>query len=199
MKGVKVTLNEKRNRDKYKKYGFFIWFLSRIIRILPIHARIFYINRLNRRSGKIAIGLRYAALRTIARECGENVAIDEGVILYNPENLKLGNNISINQFCYLQARGGITIGDNVSIGHMVTIMSSEHVFTDIHKPIKDQGIQVKSVVIENNVWIGAKATIMMGVHIGQGAIIAAGAVVTKDVAPNTIVGGVPARVIRKRV
>ena len=77
-------------------------------------------------------------------------------------------------------------------------MSEEHIYIDRNLPIKDQGKTYAPVTIKDNVWIGAKATILSGVTIGTGAIVGAGAVVTKDVPENSIVAGVPARIIKNR-
>lgn len=94
--------------------------------------------------------------------------------------------------------GGIKIGNNVLIGQSVNIHSERHVFQDISVPIRMQGISYEGVIIEDDVWVGSKATILDGVIIGTGAIIGAGAVVTHSVPPYGIVGGVPAKIIRVR-
>lgn len=94
--------------------------------------------------------------------------------------------------------GGVQIGSDVLMGPDVKIITRNHVFDDPKIIINHQGITFHPVIIGNDVWIGANAVILPGVKIGDGAVIAAGAVVTKDVAPYTIVGGVPAKVIGKR-
>jgi acetyltransferase-like isoleucine patch superfamily enzyme len=101
--------------------------------------------------------------------------------------------------CYIDATGGIDIGDNVSIAHGTTIMSTTHRYDDLKIPIKDQPVDVFPTLIENNVWIGAKATILAGNIIGTGSIIAANAVITMNVPSMVVVGGVPAKIIKKRV
>lgn len=109
------------------------------------------------------------------------------------KNIHLGENVFINFSCHFQDQGGIYIGNNVLIGHCVTLATLNH----MQSP-KDRGSMIpKAIHIGNDVWIGSNSTILQGVTIGDGAIIAAGAVVTKDVAPNTIVGGVPAKFIKK--
>ena len=105
----------------------------------------------------------------------------------------------MNEWVYLSGFGGLAIGNHVRIGHRVSIITSDHVYSDISTPIFRQGLIAASVVIEDDVWIGCNATILKGVRIGRGAIIAAGAVVTKDVPPFAIVGGVPASTISSRV
>jgi serine acetyltransferase len=94
--------------------------------------------------------------------------------------------------------GGIKIGNNVLIGQTVNMHSESHVIGDIAVPIRDQGISFQGIVIEDDVWIGSKATILDGVVIGSGAVIGAGAVVTKSVPAYGIAVGVPARVIATR-
>lgn len=128
-----------------------------------------------------------------------NKPIDETFRLFPPfytncgKNIHLGKNVFINSCCHFQDQGGITIGNNVLIGHNVVIATLNH------NPIPElrASILPKPVKIGNNVWIGANATILPGVTIEDGAIIAAGAVVTKNVKKNTIVGGNPAKVIKK--
>lgn len=94
--------------------------------------------------------------------------------------------------------GGIRIGSNVLIGQSVNMHSERHNFGDMDQPIRDQGISYKGIVIEDDVWIGSKATILDGVTIGMGSIVGAGAVVTRSVPPYSIAIGVPARVVGSR-
>lgn len=198
MKGEEVIAKAKRGRDKYSKYEPIFVVLIKICSHMPKRLRHRWLRKARSKNGLIGIGLRYVLLKTIAERCGRNVAIDDNVYILNPEHLCLGDNVSINPMTYIQARGRVIIGNDVSIGHMVTIMSSEHVYDSIDMPIKNQGIQKKEVIIGDGAWIGAKATLLMGVRIGCGAIVGAGAVVTKDVDEYTVVAGVPAKPIRKR-
>ena len=108
-------------------------------------------------------------------------------------NIKVGENVFINACCKFQDQGGIVIGNGVLIGHNVTLATLNH----DERPEYRQNIYPKPIKIGNNVWIGSNATILQGVTIGNGAIIGANAVVTKDVPENTIVAGVPAKIIRK--
>ena len=109
------------------------------------------------------------------------------------KNISVGKNVFINSGCRFQDQGGITIGDGALIGHNVVLATLNH---DID-PRKRSTMHSAPIVIGKNVWLGANATVLPGVIIGDGAIIAAGAVVTKNVPPNVIVGGVPAKVIKK--
>lgn len=107
-------------------------------------------------------------------------------------NIKLGKNVFINSGCCFQDHAGIEIGDGTLIGHQVVIATLNHA----QDPLRRADMFPKPVKIGKNVWIGAHATILPGVTIGDNAIIAAGAVVTKDVENNVVVGGVPAKKIK---
>lgn len=107
-------------------------------------------------------------------------------------NIKLGKNVFINSGCCFQDHAGIEIGDGTLIGHQVVIATLNHA----QDPLSRADMFPKPVKIGKNVWIGAHATILPGVTIGDNAIIAAGAVVNKDVENNVVVGGVPAKKIK---
>ncbi|MEW5718447.1 MAG: acyltransferase [Chloroflexota bacterium] len=136
-------------------------------------------------------------------EIGENTFVMHHAELhvYNFRNLphagiKIGRNCLISEFNVLRGQGGITIGDNVYTAPHVQMAAINHVYTDPNAPIIKQGITAQGIVIENDAWIGAGAIILDGVRVGKGAVVAAGAVVTQDVPPHTIVGGVPAKVLK---
>ena len=93
--------------------------------------------------------------------------------------------------------GPVTIGSHVNLAQGITVTALNHNFSDSEKRIDEQGVSTTSVVIEDDVWIGANAVVLPGVRIGNHSVIAAGAVVTKDVPPHSIVAGVPAKVIKK--
>jgi acetyltransferase-like isoleucine patch superfamily enzyme len=105
----------------------------------------------------------------------------------------VGRNVFVNQNCTFYDLGGLAIADDVMIGPNVSLITSSH---PIEPSRRRDGVIAKPIVIERNVWIAAGATIIGGVTVGENSVVAAGAVVTKDVAPNTLVGGNPARVIR---
>lgn len=125
--------------------------------------------------------------------------IDESFAMFPPfytdcgKNITIGKNVFINSGCRFQDQGGITIGDDTLIGHNVVLATLNHGFA----PNKRKNLYPAPIVIGKNVWIGANATVLPGVTIGDNAVVAAGAVVTKDVPVNAVVGGVPARVIKK--
>lgn len=109
------------------------------------------------------------------------------------KNITVGENVFINACCKFQDQGGITIGNNCLIGHNVTIATLNHDFN----PKKRANINPNSVTIGDNVWIASDSSILPNVVIGDGAIVGAGSVVTKNVPKNTVVAGNPARIIKE--
>ncbi|MBU6342549.1 MAG: sugar O-acetyltransferase [Bacteroidetes bacterium] len=107
-------------------------------------------------------------------------------------HISLGHHVFINHGCSFLDLGGITIGDDVLIAPMVSISSESHPV----EPSMRKMLVLKPVVIQNKVWIGARATILPGVTVGANSVVAAGAVVTQDVPSNVVVGGVPAKIIK---
>jgi acetyltransferase-like isoleucine patch superfamily enzyme len=135
----------------------------------------------------------------------DNVSIGRGTIIQCTgvlknlgEGIKIGRNTGISPNAFFGAQGGIIIGENVIMGPGVSFHSENHIYEDIHIPIRLQGEIRKGIVVEDNCWIGAKCTILDGVRIGKGSIIAAGSVVTRDVLEESVVGGIPAKLIKKR-
>lgn len=187
-----------RGREQFSKYRMVLSMGSAFFGILPKKVRRKLFESFRDVKGKAGLALRYMLIKTLASSVGENVAIFPGVYILNPEGLRVGNNVSIHPMCYVEAFGGIAIGDDVSIAHMTTLLSVHHVYDDPKIPIRDQGIEKRPLVVCDNVWIGAKATLLGGVTVERGAIVAAGAVVSHNVEENCIVGGVPAKLIRKR-
>jgi len=108
----------------------------------------------------------------------------------------VGRESLIGEFCVIRGTGGVRIGDRVYLSPMVNIYSNSHVFSDPDVCFIDQGITTQGVTIEDECWIGAMVTILDGVTIGRGSVVAAGAVVNKDVPPHSLAAGVPAHVIR---
>ena len=125
--------------------------------------------------------------------------LDESFGLFPPfstdcgKNISIGENVFINSGCRFQDHGGITIGDGALIGHNVVLATLNH---DID-PRRRSDMHPAPIFVGNNVWIGANATILPGVTIGDGSIVAAGAVVTRNIPINVIVGGVPAKIIKR--
>ena len=109
------------------------------------------------------------------------------------KNINIGEGVFINACCHFQDHGGVTIGDGCQIGHNVIFATLNHEL----EPEWRKTTRPAPIVLGKNVWIGSNATILPGVTIGDNAVVAAGAVVTKDVAPDTVVGGVPAKFIKR--
>ena len=125
--------------------------------------------------------------------------LDKSFMLFPPfhtncgKNIEIGKNVFINTCCHFQDQGCIFIGDGVLIGHNVTLATLDHGFAP-----EDRGTTYPApIILEKNVWIGANVTIVSGVRIGENAIIAAGAVVTKDIPANVVAGGIPARILKE--
>lgn len=134
---------------------------------------------------------------------GSNTYVMHGSILhvYNFRDLPhagitIGADGLIGEMNVIRGQGGVHIGDRVYTSPLVQIVAVNHVFDDPGKPFVEQGITAEGIVIEDDVWIGSGAVITDGVHIGKGSVVAAGAVVVNDVPSHTVVGGVPARVIK---
>lgn len=129
--------------------------------------------------------------------CGENAVIKRRAYFGTGTHLKLGANSQLGENSRVEH--DTVIGDNVMMGLEVLILSTRHAHSSIDIPIINQGYATRAPVkIGDGVWIGARAIILPGVKIGSNSIVASGAVVSKDVPPNTIVGGVPAKIIKRR-
>lgn len=176
--------------------------------------------------GKLGRFLRYMIYKRRFKSCGKRISIPQAVFFKGFENIelgeniwlgpfnsifaesitneariKIGNNVSFNRNVMVNAdaRGTIIIEDNTIIGPNVVIRASGHRYEDIHTPIREQGHHKGRIIIESGAWISANVVILPDVNVGKGAILAAGAVVTKDVNDFEIVGGVPAKKIGSRL
>ncbi|MGH2535763.1 MAG: acyltransferase [Candidatus Promineifilaceae bacterium] len=137
-------------------------------------------------------------------ELGERTIVMHGAVLhvYNFRDLphagiRLGRDCLVGEYSVIRGQGGVHIGDRVYTSPFTQIIAVNHVFEDPGRPFVEQGITAQGIVIEDDVWLGAGAIVTDGVRVGRGAVIAAGAVVTQDVASHTVVGGVPARLIKR--
>jgi acetyltransferase-like isoleucine patch superfamily enzyme len=139
--------------------------------------------------------------------CGENVSMGfhthielTGTIRFLGKGMIIGNNVGLGSHGhYGSGMGFVEIGDNTIFGNYVSIHPENHNYSDLSKPIREQGVNSKGgVKIGKNCWIGAKVTILDGTKIGDNCIVAAGAVVTGEFPDNTIIGGVPAKIIKVR-
>lgn len=138
-------------------------------------------------------------------EIGNNVSILDnttiectGVLRNIGVGLKVGDNVGFAQNCFIQVRGRVIIGNNVIFGPYAKIFSENHNFVKTDVLIKNQGETRLPVTIEDDVWIGTNTTILGGILIGEGSVVAANSLVNKDVEPYSVVGGVPAKLIKYR-
>src|SRR5512133_697425 len=136
-------------------------------------------------------------------EIGPRTIVMHGALLhvYNfrdmpRSRIKIGSDSLIGEYSVIRGQGGVEIGDRVYTSPFTQIIAVNHVFDDPNRPFVEQGITAEGIVIEDDVWLGAGAIVTDGVRVGKGAIIAAGAVVTHDVPPHTVVGGVPAKPLK---
>lgn len=147
------------------------------------------------------------ALSTNGVVMGDNVSVGKNTAIECTGSLKLlghgmlvGDNVGLGRDCFYGCAGGIRIGDDTIIGNYVSFHSENHNSTDLQIPIRLQGVNHKGIVVGNNCWLGAKATILDGAIIHDGCIIAAGCLVTAgEYLSNGIYGGVPAKLIKRRV
>jgi len=163
--------------------------IKKIPRIYKAFSNMIFLNEILQQIPSYKI--RYYFYRKRGMKIGERTAIFRKCYVQNIENITIGDDNLIGFFCRLDGRGGLTIGNNINISSYTIFETGGHNlddFSDTFGPI----------TVEDNVWIGTRAKILAGVTIGEGAVVGAGSVVTKDVEPYTIVGGVPAKFIKNR-
>jgi acetyltransferase-like isoleucine patch superfamily enzyme len=133
-------------------------------------------------------------------ELGNQILLGRNTILScNKSEINIGSFVSIGPFCFFVSKSLISIGSNVSIGSGSHLMGGGHKFDDLDKPIIRQERTSQGIVVSDNVWIGSQVVVLDGVTLGEGCIVGAGAVVTKDVPAYSIAAGIPAKVIRSRL
>jgi acetyltransferase-like isoleucine patch superfamily enzyme len=137
-------------------------------------------------------------LRLQGAVIGKRVIFYPGVWIEPGRNLEVGDDVDFALDVVVNTRGGVKIGDRTLIGYRTQILSSNHVIPPCPERIFDAGSHGEPIVIGNDVWIGGNSMILAGVTIGDGAVVAGGSVVTKDVPPFAVVGGAPARIIKYR-
>ncbi len=171
--------------------------------------------------GTRGVKARQDWLRSKGVELGPEAYIEPGLELMGGENIRIGSNFTAMKNCALRAEkgtlvigervalnanvlldaslgGAITIGDDVLIGPNVVLRASDHRYADTDRPIRQQGHSGGAIDVANDVWLAASVVLTAGVAVGKGAVVAAGAVVTRDVEPFTVVAGVPAEVVAVR-
>ena len=137
-------------------------------------------------------------IRIQGGKVGSRVTFYPGIKINPARSIVLGNHVDLAWGVIITTKGGVEIGDRTMIGYNSQIISANHRIPPQGGPIFNAGHESKKVIIGRDVWIGAGAIILPGISIGEGAIVAAGSVVTKDVSPFTVVGGNPAKLIKER-
>lgn len=157
------------------------------------------------RKVKLHNRVRIDALSKKGVVIGNNVVIGENSIInctgslqHIGEGIKIGDRTSFSNDCFFGCAGGIEIGEDVIVGQYVRFHAENHNYADKNRLIKEQGVTHKGIKIGNNCWIGSGAVFLDGAEIGDGCVVAANAVVTKKFENNTIIGGVPAKLIKER-
>ena len=140
-------------------------------------------------------GISFGRNVTVAKG---TIIVCTGVIANRGIGLTIGNNSAIGAQSFLGCQGGVRLGNNVIMGPGVRIFSENHNFDDVTIPIRLQGETRKGVFIHDDCWVGSGVTILDGVCIGEGSLVAAGSVVTKDIPPFSVVAGVPAGILKNR-
>lgn len=141
--------------------------------------------------------LRYWTTKPFIKKMGR-VKIFEGVTIGYPYNVVIGDNVTLNNGVTIDGCGGVVIGDSCRIAHRATILSSDHI-TNKMMPIYEQGLVAKRTVINDDCWLGCNSVIMPGLLLESGTVVAANSVVTKKFEAFSIIGGVPARLLKYRI
>jgi acetyltransferase-like isoleucine patch superfamily enzyme len=189
---------QRRGREAFNRVRLPLLGASWLLRLLPRSVRCGILALVRGVPGMVGYGLRYVCLHSLAKACGDNVLIGQYAFLTYLENCEIGSNVSIQRLCDVGCLGGLKIGDNVAVGGSTVVLTTDHDYTYAITLMRDAAVISKPTVIEDEVWIGSNCVITAGVIIGRGSVVGAGAVVTHSVEPYSIVGGVPAKLIKWR-
>lgn len=165
------------------RYALPVWLVSLFLEWLP--------------DNRLSISFRGWCLRPFLAHCGKGFQVGRGVTLLNTDRLSVGRDVYMAKGVWLNALGGLSVEDEVVFGPYVIISTLRHEFTG--GSVRFGGSTAGRVHIERGCWLAAHSTVSMGVTIGAGTVVGANSAVTKSVAPNMVVGGVPAREIAPRV
>jgi maltose O-acetyltransferase len=172
------------------------WVVLKRLRVIKSEFRHWSYTLLLAVPGRIGARLRRRLLPF--GKIGKNVSLDRGSWFEHPEHITIGDDTGANRYCFIHAGGGVEIGRNVMLGPFVTIYSQNHNWRDRAACINEQGRTRARVVIEDDVWLCAGSMVLPGVKVRKGTVVAAGAVVTRDTEPYSVVGGIPAVKIGER-
>jgi len=189
--------------------GLFVVFYFKKTKGLMLGKGVTFFNPSKIHWGRFLRLGNYVAISALGKNgiwFGDNVSIgafSRVIISTSLNNLGdkiiIGNNVGIGEFAYLGGAGGLEIGDNCIVGQYLSCHPENHNYSKNTMLIRHQGVSRKGIKIGRNCWIGSKVTILDGVEIGEGCVIAAGSVVTKSFAENSIIGGVPSKLLKSRL
>lgn len=179
----------------FKKLEPIINILVLLNKIIPRKFNKFLLVLFRNLPTSLGVLVRYILLKNICESIGKNVIVYQGVIFDAPEMMCIGDNVSINPHCYLA--GEITIGNDVAIAHSTAFHSFNHTWENYDLPIAYNPLYSKRITIEDDVWIACHCVILSNVSIGKRSVVAAGSIVNKSIENNSLVGGNPARLIKK--
>lgn len=180
------------NKMSHNSFGRFFWLM-----IYYGFARHLMVSHKYQPLGKISGQIRWLACKNIFKITGKNINVERGAHFGSGSQIEIGDNSGIGENC--QVPDNIKIGKDVMMGPEVIIIKQNHNYEDLSIPMRLQGAKDSApVIIGNDAWIGTRAVILPGINIGNGAIVGAGAVVTKNIPPYAICGGNPARILKFR-
>ncbi len=187
-----MLIEELKNMMRKRKYrGYSYWYSIKSMLHIFLYDCVRFIP------SPIGELLRYLELKIFCKKV-ESIWIRAGTCFFFPENISIGRRVSINDNVFINGAGGFEIMDDSGIAYGCAVISEDHEIGDPNILMKEQPKIPAKITIERNVWVAANCTILKGVTIGEGSVIAAGSVVARSVPPYSIVGGNPARVMRKR-
>lgn len=157
-----------------------------------VYKAFLYINNLHH----VAL---YSMVANSMRHIGERVRFDDNVYINYPDNIIINDDVYIGKDTFLNAYDLIEIGSHTVIAAGCKLITANHRFDDLSIPINDQGYDCQPIRIDEDVWIGYGVVVLPGVHLGKGCVVAAGAVVTKSFDSYSVIAGVPAKLIKRRV
>ena len=182
--------------------------LIKFRKLVSIGSGVTIISKSNLRLGRgvtIKNNTTLDALGRVGLSIGDSSAVGSYCLLrvsgsYSDlgDKIQIGKNVGLGDFAHIGGAGGVLIGDETIIGAYFSVHPENHNFDDLNRPIRTQGVNRRGIIIGSNCWIGAKVTILDGSKVGNGCVVAAGAVVKGEFPDNAIIGGVPAKVLKYR-